>query len=145
MNAPEIVGKAKAMGVRLALNGDRVKMRGPAEAVVAIKPEITAQKGEIIAYLRTLESETVPTDCVSALRDPDGGLYLPWGAYLSPDDVNRMRIELVKLIETVADAEEWEDRFRDDVLTRAIRGPLADLLPNLAHFRARARNDRRTT
>jgi hypothetical protein len=48
-----------------------------------------------------------------------------------------MRAELIAMIETLADMEGWDAGQRDDVLTRAIRGPLADLLPNLAHFNER--------
>ena len=62
---------------------------------------------------------------------------VPWGPSLSADDVRRMRAELVGMIETLADMENWDEGRRDDVLTRAIRGPLADLLPNLAHFNER--------
>ncbi|CAN7470929.1 hypothetical protein [Paraburkholderia hospita] len=98
---------------------------------------------------------SIPADCIGALQSADGGLYLPWGPYLAPDDVSRMRAELVAMIETLVDMEQWDAGRRDDVLTRAIRGPLADLLPNIAHFNerltaaraeeeARAALDRRT-
>ncbi|MFP3616517.1 hypothetical protein SB778_41485, partial [Paraburkholderia sp. SIMBA_050] len=52
-------------------------------------------------------------------------------------DVQRMQTELVGMIERLADLEEWPDEQRDDVLARAVRGPLADLLPNLHHFNQR--------
>ncbi|WP_124606446.1 hypothetical protein [Burkholderia sp. Bp9142] len=48
-----------------------------------------------------------------------------------------MRTELVELIEGLADCEGWSHARRDEVLGRAIRGPLSDLLSNLAHFRDR--------
>jgi hypothetical protein len=83
------------------------------------------------------DPEAIPADCVGALHDPDGGLYLPWGPCLSPDDVQRMRADLVSLIETLADMEHWDAGRRDDVRTRAIRGPLADLMPNMHHFNER--------
>ncbi|MFL9907351.1 hypothetical protein [Paraburkholderia sp. RL17-337-BIB-A] len=79
----------------------------------------------------------IPVDCIGALQSADGGLYLPWGPCLSPGDVKRMRGELVALIEELADLEQWDSGRRDDVLTRAIRGPLADLMPNLHHFNER--------
>lgn len=42
------------------------------------------------------------------------------------------------MVEALADLEAWpEEHLVDDVLSRAIRGPLANLLPNLAHFRER--------
>ncbi|WNC90517.1 hypothetical protein RI103_03895 [Paraburkholderia sp. FT54] len=112
-----------------------------------------------VAKSRNLEAANdpapIPADCIGALQSADGGLYLPWGPYLAPDDVHQMRAELIDMIETLADMEHWDAGRRYDVLTRAIRGPLADLLPNLAHFNerltaaraeaeARAALDRRT-
>lgn len=80
-------------------------------------------------------------------RAPDGkplarhgepaGEFWPWAPYLTAADIERFRTDLVVLIETLADVEQWPDEYRDDVLTRAIRGPLADLLPNLHHFNGR--------
>ncbi|WP_155687518.1 hypothetical protein [Burkholderia cepacia] len=97
----------------------------------------------------------IPPDCVGALRDPDGGLYLPWGPCFSVDDVRRMRTELIGMVEELSALECWASSYRENVLTRVIRGPLADLLPNIAYFRerveaaraeaaARAALDRRT-
>jgi hypothetical protein len=83
------------------------------------------------------ETAKIPHDCIGALQASDGGLYLPWGPCLSLDDVHRMRADLVGMIEALADLETWDAGRRDDVLTRAIRGPLADLPPNLAHFQER--------
>ncbi|WP_052319429.1 hypothetical protein [Burkholderia sp. A9] len=82
-------------------------------------------------------NEPVPDDCIGALQSSDGGLYLPWGPYLDPESVERMRGELIAMIEQLSDLEDWPSGTRDDVLTRAIRGPLADLLPNVAHFAER--------
>ncbi|MGF6792399.1 hypothetical protein [Paraburkholderia sp. 35.1] len=48
-----------------------------------------------------------------------------------------MRAELAELIEDMADAEDWPASYRDEVLARAMRGPLHDLLPNLHYFRER--------
>jgi hypothetical protein len=81
---------------------------------------------------------TIAADCAGALHDPDGGLYLPWGPYMSADDVRQLRAELAELIGGMADAEGWTASCRDEVLVRAVRGSLSDLLPNLAHFRERA-------
>ncbi|MFC0399241.1 hypothetical protein [Paraburkholderia rhizosphaerae] len=69
---------------------------------------------------------------------PDApGEFWPWAPYLAAADVQRMRTELVGIIERLADMEHWPAKHRDDVLARAIRGPLADLLPNVAHFNER--------
>ena len=90
-----------------------------------------------LAMLKALEQRKV------GLPEPDlpseklSHLWLPWGPRFSADDVRRMRTDLVGIIETLADMERWPAEHRDDVLARAVRGPLADLLPNLAHFRER--------
>jgi hypothetical protein len=128
MSVAQILGKARALGVRLRIKGDLINMRGPAEALAAIKPEIVEYKPEIMAILRAAGG---------ALIDLDGGAYLPWGPYLSSADVVRMRAELAEAIEDLADLEDWAATYRDDILSRAMRGPLCDLLPNLAHFRER--------
>lgn len=65
------------------------------------------------------------------------GEFWPWAPYLGDADVQRMQTELVEMIERLAELEDWPEEHRDDVLTRAIRGPLADLLPNLHHFNQR--------
>ncbi|WP_321920058.1 hypothetical protein [Paraburkholderia tropica] len=65
------------------------------------------------------------------------GEFWPWAPYLGAADVQRMQTELLGMIERLADLEEWPDEQRDDVLARAVRGPLADLLPNLHHFNQR--------
>ncbi|CAE6939097.1 hypothetical protein R69608_05135 [Paraburkholderia nemoris] len=80
----------------------------------------------------------VPDDlCAGALIHPSGGAYLPSGPYLAPDDVHRMRTELVAMIEALADLECWSDDLRDDVLRRAIRAPLSALLTDVHHFSER--------
>ncbi|MGF6634285.1 hypothetical protein OKW38_002969 [Paraburkholderia sp. MM5496-R1] len=85
-------------------------------------------------------SERTPKTLTARVRapvDPDGGAHLPWGPHLSPDDMFGMRAELAELIEDMADAEDWPASYRDEVLARAMRGPLHDLLPNLHYFRER--------
>ena len=135
MNVDRILNKAQAMGVRLRLDGDRVKMVGPAAAIASIKPELAAYKPAVVARLRAASGSA--SNCFGALIAADGGAYLPWGAYLSAADVREMRAELVELIEDLADTDAWAQAFRDEVLSRALRGPVYDLLPNLAHFRER--------
>lgn len=78
--------------------------------------------------------QVIPGDCVGALRSTDGALYLPWGPRLSLDDVRRTLAELVSAIEELAGIEYWPRTHLDDVVARAIRGPLSDLLPNRSHF-----------
>ena len=139
MSVVKILNRAQTMGVRLSLSGDTVKLRGSATAIATIKPEISAHKPEIVRHLRAIANDVEHSraDCAGALRDPHGGLYLPWGPYLSPDDVRRMRADLAGMIERLSKLEGWPRALTDDVTDRAMRGPLADLLPNLAYFRER--------
>jgi hypothetical protein len=78
---------------------------------------------------------TLPPDCIGALCDPDGGPYLPWAPHLDADDVRYLRAELTALITALAARECWPHERLEAVMTRAVCGPLADLLPNLSHFR----------
>lgn len=140
MSVAQILSKAETLGVRVSLDGDSVKLRGPSRAIAAIKPELAAQKSAIVEHLRGAkidDSANIPADCIGALRDPSGGLYLPWAPRLSADDVRRLRSELLAVTKTLADIEHWTIELRDAVLERAIRGPLADLPPNIAYFRGR--------
>jgi hypothetical protein len=41
------------------------------------------------------------------------------------------------LIEAISTFEGWQREVQNEVLTRAIRGPLSDLLPNLHYFNER--------
>lgn len=109
------------------LPGDDVKIRSPASSATET------------------DGGSIPDDCIGALREPEGGLYLPWGPHLPPDDVCTMRAELIAIIEVLSALECWASAYRDDVLTRAIRGPLADLLPNISYFRERLEAARAAT
>jgi hypothetical protein len=83
------------------------------------------------------DPETASDECFGALIVPDGGAYLPWGPYLSPDDVRLMRGELAGMIEQLSTLEGWASERLADTIARAVRGPLSDLMPNLAHFNER--------
>ncbi|WP_368620538.1 hypothetical protein [Paraburkholderia sp. BR13444] len=48
-----------------------------------------------------------------------------------------MRSELLELIETLSALEHWPKEDRAAVLTRAVCGPLSDLLPNVRYFEKR--------
>ncbi|HZZ04325.1 hypothetical protein [Paraburkholderia sp.] len=41
------------------------------------------------------------------------------------------------MIDELSHREGWSSERLADTMTRAVRGPLADLLPNLAHFKER--------
>ncbi|MDH6150488.1 MULTISPECIES: hypothetical protein [Paraburkholderia] len=150
MNAAQIVERATAMRVRLWIEDGRISMEGPARAVATIKPEIAAHKPEILAYLHGgAHAQTTPgpavsappgadvaDECAGALIDPDCGAYLPWGPYLAADNVRRLRAELFAMIDELAHAEGWTRERYADTMGRAANGPLSDLLPNIAYFRA---------
>ncbi|WP_321866641.1 TubC N-terminal docking domain-related protein [Paraburkholderia tropica] len=123
MNVQSLFTEAKAAGVRLYLDGGKVKLRGNAEAMKALRPKLAPHKAEILAYLQSDEHRA--------------GEFWPWAPYLGADDVARFRADLVGIIERLADMEVWPVELRDDVLARAVRGPLSDLLPNLHHFNQR--------
>jgi hypothetical protein len=139
MTTIEILQRATELHVRLVLVGDKIRMIGPVRAVDELIPDVTAHKSEMVAYLRAAVDghEAVPADCIGALHAADGGLFLPWGPCLWPDEVRRGRDELSGLIVKLAELERWPDTLRDSILSRAMSGPLADLLPNLHYFRER--------
>jgi hypothetical protein len=96
-----------------------------------------AASGAPPAEQRGARRAPAPSATGGALRSRSGGLYLPWGPYLTPDDVRRMRAELALMLGYLEELEAWPRELLDDVMARAMRGPLADLLPNLHYFRER--------
>lgn len=123
MNISSLVSEAKAVGVRMYVQDGKVKLRGPADALKTIKPRLVPHKDELLAYLSSAERHA--------------GEFWPWAPYLTAADVERFRADLVTTIEQLSDMEHWPADHRDDVLARAIRGPLSDLLPNLHYFNQR--------
>ncbi|WP_322008282.1 TubC N-terminal docking domain-related protein [Paraburkholderia tropica] len=147
MSIADILSKAQSLGVRLTLDGDTVKMRGPADAIAVIKPEIASRKPEIVGYLRKAANAPIPTtdDCVGALRDPDGGPYLPWGPYIDREQLAVMQRDLLAAVEELARRESWPDEYFDHVVYCIERQPISTLRPDLAYFNERlriARNSR---
>jgi TubC N-terminal docking domain len=139
MSAAAIVSKAKALGIRLSLNGDQVKMRGPVDAIAAIKPEIAAHKPEVMAYLSQAanDADSLPADCVGALRDPEGGLYLPWVPHITPEQLKQWQRELFEAVDELARLEGWPDSDYDHVVMCIERQPISTLRPDLGYFRDR--------
>lgn len=157
MSAPAIVERAAALGVSLWVEGERIGIEGPAYGVATVKPELAACKPEVLAYLLELrqgvkssaagdppagkaanDAQAGRDDCAGALVDAESGApFLPWGPYLSPADVQRLRDELVDMADALAQAEAWTVERRADTMERAANGPLSDLLPNAEHFNAR--------
>ena len=56
---------------------------------------------------------------------------------MTAEDVRWLRGELADMIGEIATLEGWLPGHLGDVMTRAMRGPLADLLPNLHYFKRR--------
>ena len=52
-----------------------------------------------------------------------------------PVDVRRMLAELRAMIDELAMVENWSDDLHADIMTRAMRGPLSDLTPNMTCFK----------
>jgi len=80
-------------------------------------------------------SDDAPFDC-DGLPVEDG-LFLPWGPYLTPDDVRRMRDELRATIDELAAGEGWPRSHKDEILSLVMTGSAATLLHDFAHFTAR--------
>lgn len=139
MNIVHILSKAQSLGVRLWLAGDIVKMRGPADAIAAIKPDIAAHKPEVLTYLRSASNDLtpVPADCAGALRHPDGGLYLPWGPYVDQAQLKATQRELFDVVDELAKLEHWPDDYFDHVTHCIERQPISTLRPDLTYFQSR--------
>ncbi|MFM0002743.1 hypothetical protein PQR57_17115 [Paraburkholderia dipogonis] len=141
MSIVHILSKAQSLGVRLWLAGDVVKMRGPANAIAAIKPDIAAHKPEVLTYLRAASDDlnSVPADCAGALRHPDGGLYLPWGPYVDHAQLKAMQRELFEVVDELAKLERWRDDDYDIIVQTIERQPVSTLRSDLAYFAERLR------
>ncbi|OXJ00035.1 MULTISPECIES: TubC N-terminal docking domain-related protein [Burkholderia] len=141
MSIVAILSKARSLGIRLSVAGDVVKMKGPPDAIAAIKPEIAARKPEIMAYLlaATDGCQQIPADCIGALCSSDGGLYLPWMPALDPEQLQSMQRELFDVVDELAQLERWPDDDYDIVIGAIERQPPSTLRPDLAHFRERLR------
>ncbi|CAD6551438.1 hypothetical protein ACFQ3P_30225 [Paraburkholderia sabiae] len=156
MSAAELVERAAALGVSLWIEGERIGIEGPAHSVATIRPELAARKPEIMKYLLTggtggavidepparqaaNDPQTQPDDddCAGALVDPLRGPYLPWGPHLAADNVRRLRAGLFAMIAEIANAEGWPRERFNGIMSRAVRGPLSDLLPNIEYFHSK--------
>jgi hypothetical protein len=81
-------------------------------------------------------------DCVGAAIAPGGGAFLPWGPTLRAVDVRRALADLRAMIDELAMLENWPHELHVDIITRAMRGPLADLMPNITHIKQRLQEHR---
>lgn len=130
MSVASLLSKAQAMGVRLILNGDGVKLRGPADSIAALKPELAAHKPEIVAHLRRSAN-----DATDLSRYPVAdGTFMPWCASMSPERVAGLLADLRATIGSVADIEGWTDERRAHLLGLVARQPVSTLADDLAYF-----------
>ncbi|WP_124529918.1 hypothetical protein [Burkholderia sp. Bp8991] len=88
---------------------------------------------------RAPASEPVPDNCKGALKDPNGGLFLPWCAPVTADRLKELQRELFEAVDEVARLEHWPDDDYDLVIGAIERQPPSTLLPDLDHFRTRLR------
>lgn len=130
MSVAQILSKARAMGVQLILNGDGVKLRGPAESIAAIKPELAARKPEIVAYLRRAANDA-PDLAHYPVAD---GPYMPYVVPLSSERVAGLLADLRATIGKLADREGWTGDQRAHMLGLVARQPVSTLADDLAYF-----------
>ncbi|CAJ0773062.1 TubC N-terminal docking domain-related protein [Ralstonia chuxiongensis] len=133
MSVASLLSKAQAMGVRLILNGDGVKLRGPADSIAALKPELAAHKPEIVAHLRRAVDDV--TD-LSRYPVADGP-YMPYVVPMSPERVAGLLADLQATIGRVADIEGWTGERRANLLGLVALQPVSTLVDDLAYFRER--------
>ncbi|WP_197387006.1 hypothetical protein [Ralstonia pseudosolanacearum] len=131
MSIASLLSKAQAMGVRLILNGDGVKLRGPADSIAALKPELSARKPEIVDYLRRMADDTLHMPGYPTLDGP----FTPYVVPMSPERVAGLLAALRATIGKVADIEGWMDERRAHLLGLVARQPVSTLADDLAYFR----------
>lgn len=127
----QILSRADALGVRLFLRGDAVRMVGPESARDVIRPEVVAHKPEIVAHLRRAANDAAD---VAGLPVADGP-FIPWMPPATPEAVRAWQAELDAAVVELAALERWPDETREQVLYRVERQPLSTLLPDLHWFR----------
>lgn len=133
MSARETLSRLTAAGFTLQVNeaGDKVKI-SPIPVPEELVDLVRADKLELLRLLAALE----PTDSYP-LHAGSGAPFMPWCAPISARDFARWRQDLIRMIEDLAAIEGWPREHLDDVLTRALNGPVSDLRPNWHHFRER--------
>ncbi|MHA6909398.1 hypothetical protein ACQUJS_13360 [Ralstonia pseudosolanacearum] len=131
MSIASLLSKAQAMGVRLILNGDGVKLRGPADSIAALKPELSARKPEIVAHLRRAANDAADLSHYPVADGP----YMPYVVPMSPERVAGLLADLHTAINKLADVEQWPDERRSHLLGVVVRQPVSTLADDLAYFR----------
>lgn len=133
MSVARILTKARAAHVTLWVEGERLRFKGPREAVESLKPELAAHKPEIVACLRRSKNEAAD---LSRYPMADGP-YMPYVVPMTRERVSTLLADLRATIGKVADIETWSDHYRAHVLTLVARQPISTLADDLAYFRRR--------
>lgn len=125
MSAVQILNRARSAGVRLWVVGDRLRYKGPSEAVERLLPELAAHKSEILAYLQ--QSANPGADDSRARQAPP----------LSPERAAGLLSDLRDAITRLSEWEGWPEQHRDYLLGLMERQPSYTLAGDLAYFRER--------
>ncbi|MEZ0191838.1 hypothetical protein AB9X41_21815 [Ralstonia solanacearum] len=133
MSAAQILSRAIAAHVVLWVDGERLRYKGPREAVDLLKPELAANKPEIIEYLRR-----AATDAVMLPRYPVAdGPFTPYVVPMTPEHIAGLLTELRTTIGKLAEIEVWPDEHREHLLSLVARQPISTLTDDLAYFQGR--------
>ncbi|CAJ0689565.1 hypothetical protein LMG18102_01131 [Ralstonia mannitolilytica] len=132
MSIAALMDKARAMGVRLILNGDGVKLRGPAVSVAEVKRELADYKAEVVSHLRRAANDFTMSSYPLA-----DGPYLPYVVPMPAEQAAELTSELRTVIGKLADMERWTEAQRAELLALITRQPLSTVADDLAYFRAR--------
>ncbi|MDR5770865.1 MULTISPECIES: hypothetical protein [unclassified Caballeronia] len=65
------------------------------------------------------------------------GPYLPWGPYLTPEQLAAMQQAVIEVVTELSRIERWRDDYYDMIVVEIKRQPISTLLPDLDYFRAR--------
>ncbi|MBN3763407.1 hypothetical protein [Burkholderia sp. Ac-20365] len=134
-----LIAAARAAGLVLTPNGDKLKVRGDGAVIDQWTAELVAHKAEILACL-TQEGASVgfPFDEESAAP------FCPWGPYVTHEMLNEWQHELRRLLAELATVEVWTDERRVAFADYVERQPaLATLRDDIAYFKERLNDAQR--
>ncbi|MCL9851194.1 hypothetical protein RSP673_011160 [Ralstonia solanacearum P673] len=126
MSPFELWCECRRLSVRLTVHGDRLRYKGPEDAVKAVLPLLAEHKAALVACVADLARYPVAD-----------GPFMPYMTPLSPERVAGLLTDLRKTIGKVADIEGWPDDYRAHLLGLVARQPVSTLADDLAYFRER--------
>ncbi|WP_024901565.1 hypothetical protein [Robbsia andropogonis] len=125
MHALDVIDHLARAGYEIKLSKKPGKLQViPDDAPDEMLSLVREAKAEILALL----DGNYPIDPAS------GAKFMPWCPPIHPDQFVRWRLNTIDMIEELADLQGWPREHLDDVLSRAINGPVSDLRPNWHHF-----------